>query len=409
MSEPDATGELVTPSASRSGVVRGRIRWADGNPAPNSEIHLRPLRHGKGRDADVRSDDAGWFSIRDVKPGIYRLIATVVRDRAHSFVTSIRVIVFGPDIDVELRFPPGGSIFGTVIDELGRPVPNALVVARAPIEEADWVSTTVNKDGTVESFLRRGDESISVHSEDDGSFRYEEMTRSSYTLSATAGVRASTESVNARPGEEAVRVVVNRQASFEGRVVRRDGKPLGEFVVGHHRVASPDGRFALRLDDVGSLPLVISASGLAPDIRPESPGEGETIALGDVVLGAGRTVRGFLRTTTNEPIVGAAVFFGPVGDTKDLNWGTWLLKNSAGLCMPTIRNPWERDPTATTTNAKGAFALEHVPESVVEVHAVVAPGLGLPQAPAPLPRRVDHVQVVLPPAQNRVELRMAPE
>lgn len=76
-----------------------------------------------------------------------------------------------------------------------------------------------------------------------------------------------------------------------GRLVRTDGSPISRFQINGHHQRDPQGRFSWKVQSEGEVLLAFAAPELAGTIRRVRVSPGETVDLGDVVLGLGRPVR----------------------------------------------------------------------------------------------------------------------
>ncbi len=109
--------------------------------------------------------------------------------------------------------------------------------------------------------------------------------------------------VSAKPGGAPVKVVLNRQRLFRGRVLG-EGQPLHNFRVAEHEVTSSDGRFELPLTATEQKVVVnIEAPGYQPLVveRPTA------LELGDFDLAKGTLISGTVRDNSGGVVGGAVV------------------------------------------------------------------------------------------------------
>jgi hypothetical protein len=121
------------------------------------------------------------------------------------------------------------------------------------------------------------------------------------------------------PSSERVRAIASQGSAIAGRVLL-DGKPVGYYSVTVTKsyaatileratlVHAADGRFHVAVKEPGSWDVIIAGPGFARRVVAGSQvDEGKTSDLGDVVVTRGHTIRGVVRDTDGNPIVGADV------------------------------------------------------------------------------------------------------
>lgn len=215
--------------------------------------------------SDRTSGADGVVLMRGLPPDTYTLVAT-----HPDFLPSERQTITLRDgdlqkIDAELK--PGAKLEGQVVDTLGAPVVGVPVMV-----------------------IPRGAEPAITDAQ--GHFTISPLRPTVlYALRVSQRGFDQQERVTAKPGGEAVRIVVRRQPIFRGRVLG-EGQPLKNFRIDEHEVTSADGRFELPLPATDDKVIVaIEAPGYEPLManRPNSPD------LGDFDLKRAPLVTGVVR------------------------------------------------------------------------------------------------------------------
>jgi hypothetical protein len=131
-------------------------------------------------------------------------------------------------------------------------------------------------------------------------------------LDATAPGRTPAQVLD-RPSKVAdrpVRLVLPRAVTVRGRAVDGAGQPVAGArarIVGSafHVTTAGDGRFALAALPPSGGALLVAKAGLAPALRPDLPGGGGDVDVGDVLLGTGGRVVGVVLDAEGKPVAGA--------------------------------------------------------------------------------------------------------
>lgn len=233
------------------------------------------------REGNFRSDRPsgadGVVLMRGLPNDTYTLVATHpdYLSSDHQTVT----LAEGPLLKVTAELKEGAAISGQVVDTLGAPVSSVVV--------------TVNP---------RGAEPATTDAE--GHFSISPLRPG-----AVYGVRVAQrgfdqpDRARATAGGEPIRLVVNRQTVFHGRVLG-DGQPLKGFRVDEFDVNSADGRFELPLPATTDRVVVtVEAPGFEPLVqtRPNSPD------LGDFELKRAPQVTGIVRDEGGQAVPDAVV------------------------------------------------------------------------------------------------------
>jgi uncharacterized GH25 family protein len=301
--------------------VKGRVLNSDGTPAPSVQVAVIPDVGLLGRSRkDVRAEESptenrqgrtdsnGAFVLEGLSRGTYVVMAMDgemgSRDPEQMAHKQIE-ITEGTVPEVELRFPAALTISGKVVDSQGKPVASARVMAQIS-KVVDMRSMT-----KMMEHLPR-----SAESKADGSFVLKGLSEGEYELNAVhqdfGGGFGRGPRVTARAGDPAVTITLIRQAKVRGRVIHPNGTPFAEFEVNGQAVRDPGGAFELPMHEGmfgrPTFDLVFKAPGMAPALRTVKVAQGQDQTIPDVVLGAGRTIRGkVVSKTDNAPVEGALV------------------------------------------------------------------------------------------------------
>ncbi|MCK6448161.1 MAG: carboxypeptidase regulatory-like domain-containing protein [Planctomycetes bacterium] len=224
--EGEVVRELVI-TLERGNVLAGTVRWADGRAAEGAAIQV--VDHSEEDDDSIvvlgatpaaKTDAQGAFEITGLGAGPFDVTATLTevlkkegkkRERKPWRATLESLAPNTRELVLVLEAPR--ALVGTVLDDLGEPVPKFTVSAR-PLDadgDPEWtkrVSTLVK------------DES--------GAFRLEKLHPGTWEVSAEApGFQDSDEQrVVVEDGEVTVELVCVRAAKLTGLVLAPDGKPI---------------------------------------------------------------------------------------------------------------------------------------------------------------------------------------
>jgi len=228
--DPAATVECTFTLRAGSAMA-GIVLDGAGRPVADAAVELEPAgdpsRSSMGFAGDIAfSDEHGAWQLDSLGSGDYLVHASSMR---HAAGPQVRVVHDGsrPSAGVVLRVEPGAQIAGLVVDETGRPIAEAQVMAAHHLETTDAR----------------------------GAFVIEGLEPGSYDVSAsttTHGAPAQQVMLDRR-GRAQVTLTLER-SSLAGVVVDHDGQPFGDAVV--FASSDVDHRFHIgHCDDAGRFDL----------------------------------------------------------------------------------------------------------------------------------------------------------
>jgi protocatechuate 3,4-dioxygenase beta subunit len=199
------------------GIVRGRVEFASGAPAPGITVSLspKPDPNEKGK-IDARGPQTaytgydGSFEISGLADGVYVLSAYHAEGKVES--VEVRAGAEG----VKLVIEPALAIAGVVVTESGSPVASAQVTVLVPQE--------------------RGEQRMSGTTQSNGRFRIGQLAAGSYPVEVSpnsqqyyGGVRLSFEKQRVEgvaAGTEDLKIVVSEGKGLRGKVEDPTGQPV---------------------------------------------------------------------------------------------------------------------------------------------------------------------------------------
>ncbi len=219
----------------------GRVLDPQGKPIAGADLDLSISQDAVCRDGSLarnnfaglivmkaRTDAEGRYAFRNVPPELEGRQAAGTFSVTHpKFLARSKQYAqnewLGPGWDITLE--PGCVITGTVVDDDGKPVAEAVV--RAAFTTDGFVGA--NPPATTDA---------------EGRFRFENLPKSFVNLTVLPKAHLSTpESVVTKPGEVVdVRIKVPKGEYITGKVIGTDGKPAANVVVGNPLVVEDFGR-----------------------------------------------------------------------------------------------------------------------------------------------------------------------
>ncbi len=313
---PEQAARLVMESGAS---VEVEVLDASGGPVAGSEVHL----HDGYRAVPGRTDASGRVTLRPIGPGRHAVVAATPEAEPLRTVRGEVEVRHGGRSSLHLRFPPGASLSGVVVDTAGQPVAEAEVRAALPsLVEGLWENRELRPHASRLYREWRSGTPRPCLTGPDGRFTLTHLTPGAWVVTALKDGLALDEratpgplrSIDSRPGVLAetgaaqMRLVLALQPFIRGRVRRTNGAPVTRFELEGQLHEDAQGAFRIPIHRGEEKVLVFSAPGLASTVRRLQVREGVGVELGEVVLGPGREVR--LRVVDaqdSRPLVGALV------------------------------------------------------------------------------------------------------
>jgi hypothetical protein len=285
--------------------IEGRVTDASAAPIAKARViaggeDILPVSWWEESSSPQGTTDAeGRFRLENVGPSLQRVEVTA-RGYAVARRTAVRA---GTTVDFVLR--PGSGLSGSVLDAEGRPVEGARVLAMAETDSARRTASSQGdgrfdlpglEPGRYTLIARHASFAPSVLS----GVSIEPDSSAEATLSLAAGVALSGRLVGSDERPRSGQVLLQELA---GQVVSHT---VGEVV---RAAAGADGRFRLENIPTGASVFLVSSPGLVNRRLELDFSARETVVdLGDIVLEAGLSIRGRVRSTSGAPIADAQVW-----------------------------------------------------------------------------------------------------
>ncbi|HUH00726.1 MAG TPA: sigma-70 family RNA polymerase sigma factor [Kofleriaceae bacterium] len=307
--------EIRVPGAA---VIAGKVITADGAPVPAAMVRVVARGDVFWRyAAQVYSAEDGSYRVE----GLPRLEVDVVASQGTASSELVPVdLTEQTSVDLALTLSITGAIAGTVVDEKGAPLAEAMVAVEPVFtgvlhEHATW--------GV------RGDQY--AISDPSGGFRFGGLPAGDYRVRAArpGGSEAalwSSAGVVAATGRTDLRVIVPADGRIEGRVLFEDGSAPQAFTIAVGPAppapfASKDGAFVLD-GPGGTHDVVVRGGSFAREIVVDAVLEsGAVTDLGTITVKKGRSLSGRVLDPDGNPVAEARVAAGSLisGSGTELN------------------------------------------------------------------------------------------
>jgi protocatechuate 3,4-dioxygenase beta subunit len=324
-------------------VVEGSVTDEKGGPLEGVRVNLWRSGESWRIQQTEQTDDQGRFSMGGLRAGSYAVEASLTAEGMDRLASRTIELRDSEHVEVSLRFEPGWSLSGLVVDEAGQPLPDVSVGMEAHAENPPpWRRGKGQRYGL----------GPQVRSGGDGRFAFRQLSAGTYTLSASkrgytvepskaTGVERVEDKLRVRSGRGEVRLVLKAQARITGRVISPDGEPIPRFEVENQVVDNVSGAFAYPFAKSERKRLRFKAPGMVVVERTVEVQAGVDLDIGEVRMERGRRVTGqVVDAETGEPIARAEIEF------EDLPEGAQA--NGAKLRARAL------------TRENGFFELEHV-------------------------------------------------
>ena len=280
--------------------IKGRVVDKQGDPVQRASVNVNPdhrvmtsaqMMRQRGRATWARTGPDGAFLIEDVQPGAQQV--TVDAEGYQQQVRSGIEVAAGSELELELVLEAGAVVEGTVTTAAGEPVAQASINVTEPIE----------------GFT--GGNLISAHGQTDFEGRYRIV--GAPTGPARISVHRNSgqqmeKSIEVKPGNNVVDLVLERGFEITGQVVAPDGAPMAGANLSIQQITQPgavhfsfgnqpqarsasDGRFALTGIKAGKYKVSASREGYAPALSEELDVAGDVTGL-LLELSTGGTLKG---------------------------------------------------------------------------------------------------------------------
>jgi protocatechuate 3,4-dioxygenase beta subunit len=350
--------EPAATSASSRHAVAGRILDASGNPAPH--VSVRVVTSAASRVAGATTDAEGRFRIGAFAPRTFRIVA---EDDGDGFVESAEI-----DADaahgVVLVLGHAPRLGGTVLDERGAPVPQAVVKS--------WGGSAAT-------------ERI-VTADDGGRYLFDRVAPGADRI--TVWARGYEPLVVKRDGSATIDVTLRAAPPIRGHVLGPTGRPVAGARVTACEEAAAEAAIS---DAAGSFELPASVVGCTlnaahPRFSSAVPRAIESRADLAIKLGAGGAIEGAVLDDRGEPVNSFSVTI----ESFDPGDGESQESSRAGESRDELRGSFRFDDLAAGTYVLRAATPEGLAsetETVVVARGKVARGIALtfPKPPSEEP------------------------
>ncbi|NTX63166.1 carboxypeptidase regulatory-like domain-containing protein [Myxococcus sp. CA051A] len=311
-----APGPEVTLTLRAGATVEGTLTDARGLPVARFMVNVLPLDHDDEQERLLETegtDDQGHFRRKGIYPGRYRVEAKQWASSVDRRVWADVELLPDTVTKVELRLQEEHSLEGIAVDTAGQPVQGLSVRAQS--------LARVDGPKFIEIHGDRHERPRGVLTDAEGRFVLRGLGPLDHALFAIkpghellpercSGIVRDSEGVHFTADTKQVRLVFRRHPHIRGRLLGPDGAPQHSFTVGHTRVQSEDGTFAVPLhEEPITRQYLFSVYEMPTATRAVKGGvDVADVDLGDIRLEEGRYIQGLvLDAETGAPVKGATV------------------------------------------------------------------------------------------------------
>lgn len=348
--DSETTGVEVRMAAGAT--LRGKVLSTSGDAVSGARVRVGVQSTGmmrrRGGVRQVFTDDEGMFELTGLPRKPHDVIA--LHQSASSAIAAADLSVDPYDVELDITLEIDGVIAGIVVDTKDEPLIGAQVTLFPDFRKgarrtaSEWrlrgMSTALTDSGG--AFRISG-------LKPDGDYRVRAMP-----ATATSRGRAwLTDGVEARTGDEDVKVVLPADGGISGKVAFADGEAPELFTVsvGWRRgtpFSSKDGSFELSELPPQEFTVSIQGPGFdqrrVPEVKVE---EGKLTDLGTITVKQGRSVNGRVVDQNGSPVEGAVVSAGRMISGDGTGTGSGQRRG----------NPLARNTKTATTDENGEFSI----------------------------------------------------
>jgi len=348
--ETETTGVEIRMEPSAT--LRGRVLSSKGEPIAAARVRVAAMSSGmvrrRGGVRQVYTDDQGRYEIGELRRRKHEVVA--MHESASSEIVSADLShdPFVEELDLTLSIE--GVIAGIVVDSKEEPIAGAQVTLFPDFRKGSGRSAS--------EWRMRG---MSTELTDAGGhFRVSGLAPDKdYRVRAVPGASNSpgrawlSEGVEAKTGDEDVRIVLPADGGIRGKVAFKNGNAPEMFTVsvGWQRgtpFSSKDGKFELGELPPQTFTVVVKGPGIDESrVEEVVVEEGAFTDVGTITVGKGRTITGTVLDSGGSPVEGAKVSAGRVifGD------------GSSSEASGRRGNPMARSTKTVTSRENGQFSL----------------------------------------------------